>query len=155
MRLSRLMLSVPTALLGSLLALALGITGGCGQQHLAAKTPGKRTLDCETTIKVTPGAVHGVDKDAIYVCEDAGFNQVSWVAPPGVTFNVQFHSTAPADCPFNPCPASITDSTPQTVTPPPPPPNTVPLTVYKYKITVTSGNSTNTYDPHVVTGGGY
>ena len=150
MRLSRLMLSVPTALLGSLLALALGITGGCGQQHLAAKTPGKRTLDCETTIKVTPGAVHGVDKDAIYVCEDAGFNQVSWVAPPGVTFNVQFHSTTPADCPFNPCPASITDSTPQTVFPQP-----KVITVYKYQITVTAGNSTNTSDPRVVGGGGY
>jgi len=150
MRLSRLMLSVPTALLGSLLVLALGITSGCGQQHLAAKTPGKRTLDCETTIKVTPGAVHGVDKDAIYVCEDAGFNQVSWVAPPGVTFNVQFHSTTPADCPFNPCPASITDSTPQTVFPQP-----KVITVYKYQITVTAGNSTNTSDPRVVGGGGY
>lgn len=150
MRLSRLMLSVPTALLGPLLVLALGITGGCRPEHLAAKTPGKRTLDCETTIKVTPGAVHGVDKDAIYVCEDSGFNQVSWVAPPGVTFTVQFHSTAPADCPFNPCPASITDRTPQTVFPQP-----KVLTVYKYQITVTAGHSTNTYDPRVVGGGGY
>src|SRR5215469_2484410 len=101
MRLSRLMLSVPTALLGPLLVLALGITGGC-RPHLVAKTPGKRTLDCQKTIKVTPGTVHGVDKDAIYVCEDPGFNQVTWVAPPGVTVTVQFRSTSPADCPFNP-----------------------------------------------------
>jgi len=93
-----------------------------------------------------------VDKDAVYVCADPGFNQVSWVAPQGVTFTVQFPSTAPVDCPFSPCPARITDNTPQTVAPPPP--NNV-LTVYKYTITVTAGGSTNTYDPHVVTGGGY
>src|SRR5215470_1551507 len=149
MRLSRSMLGLSITLFGPLLVLALVITGGCGHNVPSPRAAGKRTLDCDTTIKVTPGALHGVDKD-VYVCADPGFNQVSWVAPPGVTFTVQFASTAPADCPFSPCPASITDSTPQTVTPPPPPPNSVPLTVYKYKITVTSGNSTNTYDPHVV-----
>jgi hypothetical protein len=147
MRLSRFMLSVPTALLGLLLVLALGITGGCQPQYVT-KTAGKRTLNCDTTVKVTPGALHGVDKD-IYVCDDPNFNQVSWVAPKGVTFSVQFLSTAPADCPFSPCPASITDSTPQTVAPQP-----TALTVYKYKIMLTVGGNTTTYDPHVV-GGGY
>jgi hypothetical protein len=144
MRLSRFMLSVPTALLGPLLV--LGITGGC-EQHVT-KTVGQRTLNCEKTIKVTPGALHGVDKD-IYVCDDPNFNQVSWVAPAGVTFTVQFPSTSSADCPFSPCPASITDSTPQTVAPQP-----QALTVYKYKIMVTVGGKTTSYDPHVV-GGGY
>ena len=148
MRLSRSMLNVPTVLLGPLLVLTSGITGGC-QRAPATKTVGKRTLKCDTTVKVTPGALHGVDKD-IYVCDDPNFNQVSWVAPQGVTFSVQFPSTAPADCPFNPCPASITDSTPQTVGPQP-----ADLTVYKYTITVTVGGKTTPYDPHVVGGGGY
>ena len=152
MRLTRSMLGLSITLFGPLLVLALGITGGCSS---APRVAGQKTLKCDTTIKVTPGALHGVDKDAVYVCADPGSNQVSWVAPPGVTFIVQFRSTAPVDCPFSPCPASITDSTPQTVTPPPPPPNTVPLTVYKYQITVTAGNSTNTSDPRVVGGGGY
>lgn len=148
MRLSPSMLGLPIALFGPLLVLALGITGGCRRPY-APKIAGKRTLNCDTTIKVTPGALHGVDKDA-YVCDDPGFNQVSWVAPQGVTFSVQFPSTAAVDCPFNPCPATITDSTPQTVGPQP-----TGLTVYKYTITVTAGNSTHTYDPHVVGGGGY
>lgn len=152
MRLSRSRLILPIALFGPLLVLALGITGGC--RPSTPRIAGKKTLNCDTTINVTPGALHGVDKDAVYVCADPGFNQVSWVAPQGVTFTVQFPSTAPVDCPFSPCPASITDNTPQTVAPPPPPPNNA-LTVYKYKITVTSGGSTKTYDPHVVTGGGY
>lgn len=149
MRLTRSMLILRTTLLGQLIVLALGITGGCQRQQ-NVHIPGKRTLTCDTTIKVTPGALHGVDKDA-YVCDDPGYNQVSWVAPPGVTFAVKFPSTAPADCPFNPCPASITDSTPQTVASPLP----SVITVYKYTITITTGGSTNTYDPHVVTGGGY
>ena len=151
MRLTRSMLILRTTLFGQLIVLALGITGGCQRQQ-NLHIPGKRTLKCDTTIKVTPGAPHGVDKDA-YVCDDPGYNQVKWVASPGVTFAVQFPSTAPADCPFNPCPASITDSTPQTVAPQPQP--NPPLTVYKYTITVTAGNSTHTYDPHVVGGGGY
>lgn len=151
MRLSRSMLGLPIVLFGPLLVLALGITGG-GCRPYAPKTAGKRTLNCDTTIKVTPGALHGVDKDAAYVCDDPGFNHVSWVAPPGVTFSVQFPSTAAVDCPFNPCPARITDSTPQTVAPQP---TNAALTVYKYTITVTAGSSTHTYDPHVVTGGGY
>ena len=147
MRLSRSMLGLPIALLGPLLVLALGITGGC--QPSVRKTAGKRTLDCDTTVKVTPGALHGVDKAAIYVCDDPTYNQVSWVADKGVTFSVQFPST---DCPFNPCPPSITDSTPQTVAPLGQNP---PLKVYKYTINVTVGGSTTPYDPHVVTGGGY
>lgn len=149
MRLSRSMLSLPITLFGPLLVLALGITGGC--RPSAPKIAGKKTLDCDTTIKVNPGALHGVEKDAVYVCADPGFNQVSWVAPQGVTFTVQFRSTAPVDCPFSPCPASITDNTRQTVAPQP---NNA-FAVFKYTITVTSGGSTNTYDPHVVTGGGY
>lgn len=148
MRLSRSRLILPISLFGPLLVLALGITGGCPS---APRAGGKKTLNCDTTIKVTPGALHGVDKDAVYVCADPGFNQVSWVAPPGVTFTVKFASTASVDCPFSPCPASITDSTPQTVAAQP---NNA-FAVFKYTITVTSGNSTNTYDPHVVTGGGY
>lgn len=149
MRLSRSMLGLPIALFGPLLVLALGITGGC--RPSAPRTAGKKTLNCDTTINVNPGVLHGVDKDAVYVCDDPGFNQVSWVAPQGVTFSVQFKSTAAVDCPFNPCHATITDNTPQTVASPAP----TALTVYKYTITVTVGNSTNTYDPHVVTGGGY
>lgn len=149
MRLTRSMLILRSTLFGQLIVLALGITGGCQRQQ-NLHVPGKRTLNCDTTIKVTPGALHGVDKDA-YVCDDPGYNQVKWVAPPGVTFAVQFASTAPADCPFNPCPASITDSTPQTVASPQP----AVITVYKYTIRVTVGNTTTPYDPHVVTGGGY
>jgi hypothetical protein len=148
MRLSRPRLILLTAVFGPLLVLALGITGGCQRQYVTKV--GKRTLNCDTTIKVTPGALHGVDKDAVYVCDDQGFNQVTWVAPKGVTFTVKFLSTAPTDCPFSPCPASITDNTPQTVAPQPPV-----LTVYEYTITVTAGSSSNTYDPHVVGGGGY
>lgn len=149
MRLTRSMLILRTTLFGPLLVLALGITGGC--RPSAPRVAGKKTLNCDTTIKVTPGALHGVDKDAVYVCADPGFNQVSWVAPPGVTFTVQFPSTAPVDCPFSPCPATITDNTPQTVALQ----SNNAFAVFKYKITVTAGNSTNTYDPHVVTGGGY
>lgn len=115
MRLSRSRLILPIALFGPLLVLALGITGGC--RPSAPRAAGEKTVNFETTIKVTPGALHGVDKDAVYVCADPGFNQVSWVAPQGVTFTVQFPSTAPVDCPFSPCPASITDNTPQTVAP--------------------------------------
>jgi serine/threonine protein kinase len=66
------------------------------------------------------------------------------------TVALKFLSTAPADCPFSPCPASITDSTPQTVGPPP-----TDLTVYKYTINVTVGGHTTNHDPHVVGGGGY
>lgn len=150
MRLSRSMLIVPVTLFGPLLVLALGITAGC--QPYAVKPPKtghSKTVNCDTTINVNPGAGHGVDRD-VYVCDG---DHVSWVAPANVTFSVQFASTAPADCPFNPCPASITDSTPQTVALPPPPNNV--LTVYKYAITVTAGGSAKTYDPHVVGGGGY
>jgi len=143
MRLSRLILWGPVALFAVLLVYTLGTTG-CGEKPKGAKTPGKRTLSCETTIHVTPAAVHGVDKDSIYVCDDPGFNKVSWIAPPGVTFEVHFASTTPADCPFNPCPASITDGRLQTVAPQP-----NGLTVYKYWITV---NGT-THDPHVIGGG--
>ena len=148
MRLSRSTLIVPVTLFGPLLVLALGITAGC--QPYAVKPPQTartKTVTCNTTINVTPGALHGVDKD-IYVCDG---DQVSWVAPANVTFSVQFASTAPADCPFNPCPASITDSTAQTVGPQP---KNV-LIVYKYTIIVTAGGSAKTYDPHVVGGGGY
>lgn len=154
MRLSRLMVWAPAGLSALLLLFVLGTTG-CGQQPQTpppkvAKTPGKRTVNCDTTIHVTPAPDHGVDKGAVYVCDDPGFNTLSWVAPPGLTFKVYFASTSSADCPFNPCPASITDGTPQNVAP-----QTNGLTVYKYTIEVTTGGNIHGFDPHVVGGGGY
>lgn len=143
MRLSRLMLRVPAVVFALPLLFALGTTG-CNQLSKVGKTPGKRTLKCETTINVNPA--HGVDKDAVYVCEDPGFNKVSWIAPQGVTFTIQF----PTNCPFNSCSTSITDSTPQTVAAQP-----ADLTVYKYSIEIKTASGTHTFDPHVVGGGGY
>ncbi|HEX2661391.1 MAG TPA: hypothetical protein VHM93_01055 [Candidatus Acidoferrum sp.] len=153
MRLSRSMLIVPVTLFGPLLLLALWITAGC--QPYAVKPPKTSghsiTLNCDTQINVNPGPNHhGVDRD-VYVCDG---DQVSFKAPANVTFTAQFASTAPADCPFNPCPASITNNTPSLTVSLPPSPYNV-LTVYKFTIDVTAGGTTTHYDPHVVGGGGF
>jgi hypothetical protein len=140
MRISLVMFWVSAGLFAMLLLFSLG-TGGCGKR--SARTAGKRTFDCASEIDVD--AVKGVaDKhEAIYVCGDAGHNQVTWVLGPGVNFfTVQFTG----DCPFTSC-VNISEDQPSTV-------KTQPndLKVYKYTITVNGGPQ---HDPHVVGGGGY
>jgi hypothetical protein len=140
MRVSLVMFWVSAGLFAMLLLFSLG-TGGC-EKHVA-RTAGKKTLNCASEIDVD--AVKGVaDKhQAIYVCDDAGHNQVTWVLGPGVNFfTVQFAG----DCPFTSC-AKISEAQPSIVKAQP-----TDLKVYKYTITVNGGAQ---QDPHVVGGGGY
>jgi hypothetical protein len=149
MRPARIMLSVPAVLFALLLLLALG-AAGCGRQP-KVNVPGQRTLKCSnTTITIDPNAKHGVDKDAIYVCEDPGYNQVNWTAVQGAGVT-SFSITFKENCPFTSgCTASITNNTPQTVAPQP----ADHVVVYKYILAVTTASGTQTFDPHVVGGGG-
>jgi len=125
-------------------------TVGCGQ---GGKTPGpgfkpppagSRSLKCEGQVTVDTQYTHGVDKAAIYVCEDQA--KVTWTKGTTVTtFSLDFGG----NCPFKSC--SITDSQPDGEVP-----NNSsqqPLTVYEYKITI-NGSSKREYDPHVIGGGG-
>ena len=141
MRVSRLM----SASASILVSVALLETGGC-QQNRPGPPHGYKNLKCEKNILVTLDAQHkhGVDKEAVYVCEDEP--HVTWTKGTGVTtFTVAFKGGI---CPFDSCQITET-SPPPTVNPGL---SNQPLTVYPYSITI-NGNLIS--DPQVVGGGGH
>jgi hypothetical protein len=145
MRISRPSLC-PSANLFTLTALCILASAGCRQKPIAAPnviTPGHRELKCETKVNVD---ANGVDKESIYVCEDPGFNHVTFDVRSGATGINSFTIHFVNGCPFQSC-ADITNNSPQTVVTQP----GMPLTVYKYQVYI-NGNLVS--DPHVVGGGG-
>jgi hypothetical protein len=142
MRVSRIMLWVPAGLFVIVLLLALG-TNGCKMAKFVPPA-GKKELSCTTKIKVDPS--EGVIKEhqAVYICDDANYNQVTWDPPSSVSsFTVQFTG----ECPFTSCANIAYGHATVTVAPQP----QYQLKVYKYTITVNNGPA---HDPHVVGGGG-
>jgi hypothetical protein len=134
MRVTRLMF----ASLSILVAVVIFATAGCKQhQFLASKS-----IKCEKEVLVDPQKQHGVDKPAIYVCEDEP--NVIWTAAPGVTFSLDFGG----NCPFQTCNISNNQRTGVLNYS-----STQPLAVFKYTITI-NGITKPDYDPHVVGGGG-
>ena len=150
MLVSRVVFWGSSSLFAVLLLFVLG-TNGCRPKPLLVKRPqGTRIVPCATKIDVDVNTGVSNPHQAIYVCEDTGYDQVTWTIPPlsGVkSFTVTF---PPGHCPFNPCP-DFTEKNPTGTVASALllPPN---LTVYKYKITVNGGPP---IDPHVVAGGGF
>ena len=120
------------------LPLFLIIVEGCDKVHKVQtppKAPRSKTYDClDVNVQVDPS--NGVDKKAVYVCED---NTVTWTAQPGVTFTIKFQ-----DCPFHDC-VTFSSGVPSKKAL-----HFNELTVFKYTITVNN----KPFDPHVVGGGG-
>ena len=141
MHVSRLVFWVPASLVAVLLLCILGNLGCGGQPKVRAKKTKKFDCGNEQDITVDAHNKNGVDKQAVYVCDQ---DQVVWKPAHGVTSFV-VHFTG--DCPFTSCASDITDSTPQTAATQP-----TDLTVYKYNLTI---NGNLLPDPHVVGGGGY
>ena len=145
MRISRRSLCLSASLF-ALIALCILPSAGCRQKTIVGPnviTPGHRALKCDTKVNVV---ATGVDKESIYVCEDAGFNHVTFDVRSGTTGINTFTIHFVYGCPFQSC-ADITNNSPQTVVTQP----GMPLTVYKYQVYV-NGNMVS--DPHVVGGGG-
>jgi hypothetical protein len=145
MRISRRSLCISASLF-TLIAFCILVAVGCQQKPIAGPNvlkAGQKAVNCETKVGVI---ATGVDKESIYVCEDAGFNHVTFDVKNGATGVNNFKIHFVNGCPFQSC-ADITSNTPQTVIIQ----DTVPLTVYKYQVYV-NGNLVS--DPHVVGGGG-
>ena len=139
MHVSRSRLRIYTHFIGiSLLVLA---TAGCCKKSLVVP-PGQRILPCAKEIDVEPTGVQ-----AVYVCDDPGFQNITWKPATTVnSFSVQFTGA----CPFVSCSnIAYSGGTPPVSSVAPPPKL---LTVYKYSILI---NGTTQIDPHVVGGGGY
>jgi hypothetical protein len=142
MRGSRPVSWIPVSLFIIAFLLTLAVTG-CkqGKQGLVV-TPGHKILDCQTTITVETDHV-----DPVFVCNDLGFQTVTWTPGNNVTsFIVQFGN----DCPFLQC-TGISYAAPSTTkvqSQVAPQPQTIKL--YKYSISI---NGKPSIDPHVVGGG--
>lgn len=113
------------------LSLFLIMVAGCPKSQKPQRT---KTFNCDdVSVQVDPK--NGVDKKAVYVCED---NTVTWNAPPGVNFSIRFQ-----DCPFVDC-NTFTNGVPSKKAL-----YFTELRVFKYTITVNNVP----FDPHVVGGG--
>lgn len=142
MRVSRSMHWFHPGLFIVTLLVVLG-TDGCWKQTVLVP-PGKKLLACATEIDVQATSVQPV-----YVCNDNGFQRVTWQPGVGVnSFSVQFD---PNDCPFSSCLgiayAGASATAPVSIVAQPP----KLLKVYKYSIVI---NGNPPLDPHVVGGGG-
>jgi hypothetical protein len=140
MHVCRSMLRIHARCIAVSLLFLLGTAGGCKKTTLVVP-PGERVLSCAREIDVEPGSVQ-----AVYVCDDPGFQNVTWRPGSNVT---SFSVTFATDCPFVSC-ANISyagGALPVSTVAPPP----KLLKVYKYSISVNGGAP---IDPHVVGGGG-